>query len=485
MSSSGINSLMSAMRPGPMRMAAAVMVALALSLWLAIVPDGAADPDRPSSSNCFGGVFSANPLHCRVLTWAHDQEVITAEAIYSAGGAIFIYVTEPQSAMEGIFARLEARGRTEIAAATEDLCQDDYAGCAPGVLPDHFGFTLLPPAEGIKDILLRPGGAEARKQDYGWAHYRQIWPSTGAATRNSAGGSFDVSDVSTTDIPAVDCQSLRFFPETCWRWQDFPDLDIAGWVIGGTTTVYVQVKAAPGEESAKVEAAKAFLKSEFPDFTDQNLVVTAVKYDFGQYWRWQEILNKFMFSAANTTGITGAEIATNDASSAHSTRIDYPAQGPGFADAYEDTIRARTTLWVWTLDAEATLAGLPLLLPQLGIPVDAVGVVIEQELTPWPNVYIEASIESLPGADVNQGESIKSLPGPSVDKGEGIESLPEAVSSLPTDEVTAGSPDGLDRQNSVQDPLQSNDTFVIIALAAALGGGVVLLGLLARRLYRR
>ena len=53
-------------------------------------------------------------------------------------------------------------------------------------------------------IWLRAGGADARRQEGGWASWTQVWPAM-AASASGASGRFDVSEVDVTNFPELNC----------------------------------------------------------------------------------------------------------------------------------------------------------------------------------------------------------------------------------------------------------------------------------------
>ena len=106
-----------------------------------------------------------------------------------------------------------------------------------------------------------------------------------------------------------------------------------------------------------------------------------VKYDFGQLWRWKVILDRFSLSAGNTIGILGADVDANLYGSyyGYENLIWLNGAKPVKSDPLwgRDWSTVRNILVVW---AEKSLIGgaasaLPRLLPALGIPTDAVGLV--------------------------------------------------------------------------------------------------------------
>ena len=227
-------------------------------------------------------------------------------------------------------------------------------------------------------IVLRTGGSDARRQERGWAAWTQEWPSTGATGSSGTASQFDVSDVDVTNFPELDCveHSREFVHgQACFEWVENPELGIAGWYSSGwnSITYYVQVKAPPGQEG-NVETAKAELKRLY-GYDDDQLVMIPVKYDLKELWQWTLVLDRFAVSSGNTIGITGAEVAPNLRATGPPV-IVFPLASLPEVD-YNNLPGRRETIRVWTLDAQRVANALPTLLPQLGIPIDAVGVVAQ------------------------------------------------------------------------------------------------------------
>ena len=111
-----------------------------------------------------------------------------------------------------------------------------------------------------------------------------------------------------------------------------------------------------------------------------------MKYGPVEMAQWADILDRFALSRGNTIGITAAEVDTN---ARKSVLVDvWPLDT--LKPAPRDDVGAirseiRETIGVWTTDAQRVADALPTLLPLLGIPVDAVGVV----RTEWrgANIY--------------------------------------------------------------------------------------------------
>ncbi len=104
-----------------------------------------------------------------------------------------------------------------------------------------------------------------------------------------------------------------------------------------------------------------------------------MKYDYQELWRWQLILNRFALSPGNTIGITGAVVGENV--DLYESAVFLNDLTEAAADSYSDY---RETIHVWALDAQPVANALPTLLPLLGIPVDAVGVVGQFSSVPEP-----------------------------------------------------------------------------------------------------
>ena len=109
--------------------------------------------------------------------------------------------------------------------------------------------------------------------------------------------------------------------------------------------------------------------------------IIPVKYDYRELWRWSTILNRFALSAGNTLNITRAYIGTNEP---RQRSVVVTSQGQqhyitSVSDDYGRTIPTADIREVIVLvvygDYQRAANELPVLLPQLGIPVDAVGMV--------------------------------------------------------------------------------------------------------------
>ena len=219
-------------------------------------------------------------------------------------------------------------------------------------------------------MTLNAGGAEGRKQAGGWASWSQLWPAV-ASGATGASGSFDVSDVGTTNFPEIEC-TYSNQTHSCVEYTEYPSWNIAGIHVGGGRKTYIQVKAAPGEEAAAEAALRAKMKQSGIEAAHNvnRIIVIPVKYDYGELWRWQVILNRFALSSGNTVGITGANVGQNRGGYEV---VVFPLSS--LQDARDNISDLRETIHVLAVDPQSVVDVLPTLLPQLGIPVDAVGVV--------------------------------------------------------------------------------------------------------------
>ena len=358
----------------------AVLLSMAV-LTLTLVVYGAmpayAQEPTPPPGDCFGGALSEDPLHRYVLEEADREEVIdvdarcTARVAHSSSTSLRPILWEMRSTTT-YWGRLRRR-------TGEYECVLEPNGCGSGVFETGRGFILPPPQE-YEDIQLKPGGADARRSEPGWASYHQLWPTAEGGSGDQV--DFDVSDVDIINFPPVDC-SKETHHAGLMR-ERYPGLGLAGWHgVGGVA--YLQVKPPPGEEEKVAAATRKVLAERNPQLSQDNIVIIPVKYDFEDLGRWQLVLDRFAASSGNTIGIVQAEVGLNKG--AFRGRVVYPLpEVPKVKDdphtGSEDRTTLRETVWVWTLDLEKTVDALPQLLPQLNIPVDAVGVVAQVDVTP-------------------------------------------------------------------------------------------------------
>ncbi len=351
-------------------------------------PTPTARPIPQTVRDCFGGALSQDPIHCTVLQGAHNERIIEVEAVYRAGTSLYLYLAQAERASDEVYDYIKGKARQEVERGGGRACKYGIDGCDVGILRGG----LLPLSEVYDNIELRPGGARARRSHRGWASYRELWPSRIIVPYVDEGGTtvpggFDVSDVDTTRFPELKCNwELRTDDDNCGMWKLHQDLGIAGWNDAGLKRSYVQVKAPSGQE-AKIAAAREELHRQYQKYADDAIVIIPVKYDYEELWRWSVILDRFAYAPGNTIGIRWSRVGENRESYGHGGEAVYPlpelpeaVRRPGAISIHPKDYR--TTIHVMTYDLERTVKALPVLLPQLGIPVDAVGVVIEYKPGP-------------------------------------------------------------------------------------------------------
>ena len=351
-------------------------VALTLALMIQSAPLAHADDPDPRLGDCFGGALSEDPLHCYVLEEAHREGVIDVDAVYRAGGALFIYLTQTDPVGDEVYDYIQGKAKEEARRTGEYECVLEPNGCGSGVFETGKGFILPPPQE-YEDIQLKPGGAGARRSEPGWASYRQLWPTAEGGSGDQV--DFDVSDVGITNFPPVDCSKETH--RACLMWERYPGLGLAGW-HGDGGKAYLQVKTPPGKEEEVTTSTMKVLAGRNPQLSQDDIVVIPVKYDFEDLWRWQLVLDRFAASSGNTIGIVQAEVGLNKGAYRGGVVYLRPEVRENPNTGSEDRSTLRETVRVWTLDLEKTVDALPQLLPQLNIPVDAVGLVAQVDVTP-------------------------------------------------------------------------------------------------------
>ena len=393
--------------------------------------------DDPPLGDCFGGVLSSDPLHCYVLEQAQRRDVIDIEAIYDVVDTylyIFLRQDDPIGDGVGRFFREKShefadRWRDRVAEPPEyDYCVRAPVRLWPGVpvggtrdcLVDATtiwtGDTLLPYSANYKNILVRAGGEEARHVEPADIRrpMRKVWPVTSSGASGASGYSsgvpttFDVSDVDMTNLPVHACPEVLHGHrlEICSRDQDLAPSVVERQSGGGV--VYYQIKDPP-EDKAELAALKEIL---FPCYdrigactyrattTISHIVngvetqvatstqvylnsskvtkleVIPVKYNRGELRRWAEILDRFATSSGNTIGILAATVSNNHP---RGSAEFWPLDTLGSAASVADI---RTTIELSAHNGQLVVDSLSVLLPLLGIPTDAVGVVRE-----WEAIY--------------------------------------------------------------------------------------------------
>ena len=365
-------------------------------------------PD-PKLGDCFGGILSsADALHCYVLENALREGLIDVEEVYDADGVLYFSLRQDRPIDIEVSLYLRDRANEFVERWPHLVpynrwywvCMRDreftYRQCLLDT-PGWEGRSLLPKSMDYVNIRFHMGGEEARRQKRGWASWRRVWPEGkggGGIVPYAPGVPFDVSDVDVTNIPKVDCTRALGAGGGCGKWTQFPDLGVAGrhdW----PGTIYYQIKDPP-TDPAELEALKEKLfpgqgrTGQYTETVDGdtwigyrdtviNVVIIPVKYDYGELWRWAEILDRFTLSAGNTVGITAAIVDDNRQQGRDAV---WPLKDlvPAGEDEYDYIpSEIRETVMVVANDPQRAAAALPDLLPRLGIPVYAVGVIKRSE----------------------------------------------------------------------------------------------------------
>ena len=377
--------------------AAWLLTALAFSAACLASPASVDGPARGESDDCFGGALSSDPIHCEVIEWAHNGEVIDVDAVYSAGRALYIYLTRTSSLDDAARQKMLSKSREVARRTGEYECVLKPRLCGSGVLNGPDGGYILPRSSVYQTIEVFAGGAGARRSSPGWQVFEQLWPEVTGVVGEAGGGDdeFDISGVDRTNLPTLKGNCGSVFVDdadlyvVCRRWERHPGLGIANFYDDTwNDKVYVYVKARAGEAAAKIAAAKTTLMNSQPeDFTKDSLVVVAVPHDFEELWRWSLVLERFANSSGNTLGITFAELGFNELGGlGKDRRYLFPLEdAPDLTDhvlereGFPDGLLWRLIIQVETLEFEKTVAGLPRLLRQLEIPESAVGLIYEKE----------------------------------------------------------------------------------------------------------
>ena len=220
-------------------------------------------------------------------------------------------------------------------------------------------------------------------EEVGWESWRQWgrWPRVSAQglRKTRQGETFNVSAVDVTNLPQMDCV-LVYSTLSCELRKMFPDEGIGEVRYTDTQTLYLQMKDPPTDQAelkalkdrlfpchdviglCSYEVAEGFSRLvNNPSTTTIEIVpIPPMKYDPGDLWRWATILDRFAASPGNTIEMMGAEVDTRVGR--EGVYLNRPS-------------RAEKTIRVKGREPRRLVVALPVLLPQLGIPVDAVGLV--------------------------------------------------------------------------------------------------------------
>ena len=411
--------------------AVALAALFAVQAWAPSAEAQARSGVAPPPGDCWGGALSEDPLHCYILEETQRAGLIEVAAVYLSPGTAVLYIyleqTEPLSAAVGAYFRDKAHeymtssegrsgyGREYMTLVNRyrgvELC-DRYKGderkiCLDYLLyyPDWEYFDSLyqvglPYSSAYTLILLDVGGADARRSRPGWASWSQLWPvvaGSGQSSSASASTGFDVSDVEVTNFPKPDCENNYFhgpLNPSCYVWSLGSEPGFAGtYADEGKKVIYVQLTTAIPVDETELEALKQRVAPGY-QILDYRVEFVPVRYNFGQLWRWSVILDRFALSAANTIGIEKGRVRTNigdNDSSADPELMWLNGVRPSGGDYTWNWPAVRNILAVDALIPSVAIEAFPRLLPALGIPLDAVGLVRPADYTPF------GPIEPLPG----------------------------------------------------------------------------------------
>ncbi len=345
--------------------------------------------------DCFSGTLSDDPVQCHALEQAHNEGIINVEAVYEVGEVLYFqlsqadFVTEEQRQFLIEQARVKLDGYPDLSivpgwfeychgvaleVALTCILESTFQGSRGGVV-------LW--SDPNRSVSFRPGGDAMRRQTRGWATYRQVWPHRVARQAQIARGpgNFDVSEVDVTNFPEVTCGSQNSH-SSCRNWLRNPGLGIGGWHggEGSWSTHYVQVKVTGDDPNAEA-AARQRLIQRYGFDNGELLVTIPVKHGFGELLRWSVILDRFAYVSGNTIGIMGAQVSTNHGWPGV---LHVSGSAPQIPDELPPSVDRdsllRDTILVWAVDPQMVADALPELLPQLGIPTDAVGVIAPTDL---------------------------------------------------------------------------------------------------------
>ncbi len=360
-----------------------------------------ASTGRSSSGNCFAGALSKDPIHCQVLTAAYDEGVLDIEAMYTGRNLLYIFIANPESEGQAINDYIYQKAKQAVQADPVPHCftEEHPDWCNGGTMELPFSASgpprgaLLPGSEQYANLRLIPGGKQALTEQPGWASFKHLWPASDAILAGAGGdGTFDLSDVDLVVDGEPDCSNT--YHSGC-KWYHFnPNLEIVGdWgnFTNPEATKLYEVKAEPGKERERIKAVKAAFARNRPDLKPgvnwAKRVFVPVKYSYLELWRWATLLDRFAQSRSNDIGVERAEVGANTGVEPYESHYLAGVAPAGNTDRPRDMARIRTTIEIWSFEPQKTIRALPQLLSQLGIPEDAVGVVVDgNELPTAPEI---------------------------------------------------------------------------------------------------
>ena len=390
-------------------------IAAAVVAWLTLY----AVPADPPLGNCFGGLLNQDPLHCYALEQTQKKGLINIEKIYDADNVLYLFLRQDGPVAGNVYEFLKTKSIEFYDQWPDDVPRNPfYSRCTSRghtyrqcYLDERrwHARAMLPKSMVYENILFHVGGETTRRLEPGWPSWRQVWPRGVGGADDGVPSTFDVSDVDMTNLPDFACPK-KVAPEDvysaniCSR-----DRDVAQSVVARHRQ-YVQYKNPPEDEAAlnaikelilpcynKVgpctwyatttvtriaDGVEKDVTERVEVYSERNsaseMVIIPVKYSAEELARWAEILDRFALSRGNTIGIIGAEVDFNR-SGGYPRSVVWPLDDLEPAGETQggntDWSTVRETIVVWGGDAQRIADSLPVLLPLLGIPVDAVGLV--------------------------------------------------------------------------------------------------------------
>ena len=432
---------------------AVTLLAIAVALWSTLRPAGptalaqepTAAPATPS--DCYNEVLKTEYGHCRLLEEAENEGRIKIESIYlelSNALHIFISRTEPidrelakyfetkahqhmdeaarkiRDFREGRVTGLELGGWYDYNETCRGLTGDEKRYCYNKIIGegavyglwdsdsfDHLGADGFPDPHGYPNMFMHHGGTEARKNIAGWASWRQLWPNK-EDEKPKGVPEFDVSGIDIENIPQLVCSDLNFGSDlyldtSCQAWVHHSNVGVAGLHLryeGDRDTMFFHMTSPIPTDEEELEALKKIVAPYAYTELGHKVEFVPVKYNFGQLWKWMTILERFALSDANTIGITFVQIDTNHELQHAVDWIVPPLWVGGIRPVdYGDTVfdtdwhALRNILAIATSDSYRTADALPHLLPLLGIPTDAVGLILWHERRPSRMFTLEEKLD--------------------------------------------------------------------------------------------
>ena len=339
---------------------------------------------------------------------AEREEIIKIESIFQGGKVLYVYLhdTKPVSneilISDEVIEYFKVKSIEFVEQWPDHVFYGKYETCSRRLDTSPLDCLLnrgtawgeefiMPLSETYENILLRPWTSESLPSTPGWASYRQVWPTVAAGGVGvpDAPSVFDISEVDTTNIPELDCEAPIISDHFggCIDSKLYSDVgNIVGWYEShqrgreGSFQMYVHLTPPQGGE-LDIAAAKAELIKAFPASLDHLWTIIPVKYDYQELWRWATLIDRFAYTSGNTIGIISASITHNVHRWPPTTELVFVLPSLPEADN-RNREDHRATIVVGTLHLQETVAALPKLLDQLGIPADAVGIVGRDDHTP-------------------------------------------------------------------------------------------------------